>query len=57
MTARLQALGTAMPDHYVFKQSEIVEEFFYAAPGDERLWIGCSSSPVRDPAVVPCGDQ
>src|SRR3954447_11383602 len=29
---------------------EIVEEFFYAVPGDERLWIRCSSSPVRDPA-------
>jgi PAS domain S-box-containing protein len=29
---------------------EIVEEFFYAMPGDERLWIRCSSSPVRDPA-------
>src|SRR3954447_14853459 len=29
---------------------EIVEEFFYALPEDERLWIRCSSSPVRDPA-------
>src|SRR4051794_32654907 len=29
---------------------EIVEEFFYAVPGDERLWVRCSSSPVRDPA-------
>src|SRR4051794_4799561 len=29
---------------------EIVEEFFYAVPGDERLWIRCSSSPVRDAA-------
>src|SRR3954447_1548263 len=29
---------------------EIVEEFFYAVPGDERLWIRCSSAPVRDPA-------
>jgi len=27
---------------------EIVEEFFYAMPGDQRLWIRCSSSPVRD---------
>jgi alkylresorcinol/alkylpyrone synthase len=33
MTARIQALGTAMPDHYVFKQSEIVEAFFAAQPG------------------------
>jgi alkylresorcinol/alkylpyrone synthase len=33
MTARLQAVGTAMPDHYVFKQSEIVEEFFATQPG------------------------
>src|SRR3954471_23956598 len=31
-------------------REEIVEEFFYAVPGDERLWIRCSSSPVRDPA-------
>src|SRR3954465_11060060 len=29
---------------------EIVEEFFYSAPGGERLWIRCNSSPVRDPA-------
>jgi PAS domain S-box-containing protein len=29
---------------------KVVEEFFYAAPGDERLWIRCSSSPVSDPA-------
>src|SRR4051812_8706506 len=29
---------------------EIVEEFFYAVPEDERLWIRCSSAPVRDPA-------
>jgi PAS domain S-box-containing protein len=29
---------------------EIVEEeFFYAVPGGERLWIRCSSSLVRDP--------
>src|ERR687890_1069414 len=30
---RLQALGTAMPDHYVFKQTEIVEAFFAGQPG------------------------
>src|SRR3954453_17534649 len=29
---------------------EIVEEFFYAVPGGGRLWIRCSSWPVRDPA-------
>src|SRR3954468_12433395 len=29
---------------------EIVEEFFYALPGDDRLWIRCRSWPVRDPA-------
>ena len=29
---------------------EIVEEFFYAMPVDERLWIRCYASPVRDPA-------
>jgi predicted naringenin-chalcone synthase len=33
MTARVQALGTAMPDHYVFKQTEIVEAFFAGQPG------------------------
>jgi alkylresorcinol/alkylpyrone synthase len=38
MTARLQALGTAMPDHYVFKQSEIVEEFFARQPGWDPEW-------------------
>src|SRR4051812_28724440 len=27
---------------------EIVEEFFYAVPGGGRLWIRCSSWPVRD---------
>src|SRR4051794_9953792 len=29
---------------------EIVEEFFYAVPGGGRLWIRCSSWPVRNPA-------
>ena len=29
---------------------EIVEEFFYAVPGGGRLWIRCSSWPVRDAA-------
>ncbi len=38
MIARVQALGTAMPDHYVFKQSEIVEEFFARQPGWDPEW-------------------
>ena len=38
MTARLQAVGTAMPDAYVFKQSEIVEEFFAQQPGWDPAW-------------------
>src|SRR3954463_15988926 len=29
---------------------EIVEEIFYAVPGGGRLWIRCSSWPVRDAA-------
>ena len=38
MTARVQALGTAMPDSYVFKQSEIVEAFFARQPGWDPEW-------------------
>src|SRR4051812_39693834 len=30
---------------------EIVEEFFYAVPEDERLWMRCRSAPVRDPVL------
>jgi alkylresorcinol/alkylpyrone synthase len=37
MTARLQGLGTAMPD-YVFKQAEIVEGFFARQPGWDPAW-------------------
>ena len=37
MTARLEALGTAMPD-YVFKQPEIVEDFFARQPGWDPAW-------------------
>jgi predicted naringenin-chalcone synthase len=37
MTARLQGLGTAMPD-YVFKQTEIVESFFARQPGWDPAW-------------------
>jgi alkylresorcinol/alkylpyrone synthase len=38
MTARVQAIGTAMPDHFVFKQAEIVEEFFARQPGWDPAW-------------------
>ena len=41
---RIQALGTAMPDHYVFKQSEIVEAFFAGQPGWIRPGPRCSPS-------------
>jgi alkylresorcinol/alkylpyrone synthase len=37
MTARVQAVGTAMPD-YVFKQAEIVEGFFARQPGWDPEW-------------------
>ena len=52
MTARLQALGTAMPDHYVFKQSEIVEEFFARQPGGTRNGPRCSPGRVERRASV-----
>jgi alkylresorcinol/alkylpyrone synthase len=37
MTARIQALGTAMPG-YVFKQADIVEDFFAKQPGWDPAW-------------------
>jgi predicted naringenin-chalcone synthase len=37
MTARVQALGTAMPD-YVFKQTEAVEDLFARQPGWDPAW-------------------
>ncbi|HZD02314.1 MAG TPA: type III polyketide synthase [Actinomycetes bacterium] len=37
MTARVQALGTAMPER-VYKQDDIVESFFGAMPGWEPEW-------------------
>jgi alkylresorcinol/alkylpyrone synthase len=37
MTARIQALGTAMPD-YFFKQSEAVEDLFARQPGWDPAW-------------------
>jgi alkylresorcinol/alkylpyrone synthase len=54
MIARLQALGTAMPDHYVFKQSEIVEEFFAAQPGWDPAWaeVFAASGVERRASVV-----
>ena len=53
MTARLQALGTAMPD-YVFKQSEIVEDFFARQPGWDPAWaeVFAASGVERRASVV-----
>ena len=54
MTARIQALGTAMPDHYVFKQSEIVEAFFAGQPGWDPAWaeVFAASGVDRRASVV-----
>ncbi len=38
MTARVQALGTAMPER-VYKQDEIVESLFARMPGWQREWV------------------
>ena len=38
MTARIQAIGTAMPA-YVFKQADIVAEFFAKQPGWDPAWV------------------
>jgi alkylresorcinol/alkylpyrone synthase len=53
MTARLQGLGTAMPD-YVFKQAEIVEEFFARQPGWDPAWaeVFANSGVERRASVV-----
>ena len=53
MTARLQALGTAMPD-YVFKQSEIVEDFFARQPGWNPAWaeVFANSGVERRASVI-----
>jgi alkylresorcinol/alkylpyrone synthase len=53
MTARLQALGTAMPD-YEFKQPEIVEEFFARQPGWDPAWaeVFAASGVERRASVV-----
>jgi predicted naringenin-chalcone synthase len=37
MTARIQALGTALPGH-VYKQADVVEEFFARLPGWDPAW-------------------
>jgi alkylresorcinol/alkylpyrone synthase len=57
MTARIQALGTAMPDHYVFKQSEIVEAFFAGQPGWDPAWaeVFANSGVDRRASVVDPG--
>jgi predicted naringenin-chalcone synthase len=54
MTVRVQALGTAMPDHYVFKQSEIVEAFFTGQPGWDPAWaeVFANSGVERRASVV-----
>lgn len=53
MTARVQALGTAMPD-YVFKQAEIVEGFFARQPGWDPDWaeVFAASGVERRASVV-----
>jgi alkylresorcinol/alkylpyrone synthase len=53
MTARLQALGTAMPD-YVVKQSEIVEDFFARQPGWDPAWaeVFAASGVERRASVI-----
>ena len=51
---RIQALGTAMPDYYVFKQSEIVEGFFARQPGWDPAWaeVFAASGVERRASVV-----
>jgi alkylresorcinol/alkylpyrone synthase len=53
MTARVQGLGTAMPD-YVFKQPEIVEEFFARQPGWDPAWaeVFAASGVERRASVI-----
>jgi len=57
MTPRLQALGTAMPDVYVFKQSDIVEGFFARQPGWDPAWaeVFAASGVERRASVVDPG--
>ena len=57
MTARIQALGTAMPERYVFKQTEIVEAFFARQPGWDPAWaeVFAASGVERRASVVDPG--
>ena len=56
MTARVQAVGTAMPD-YMFKQAEIVEDFFSRQPGWDPAWaeVFANSGVERRGSVVDMG--
>jgi alkylresorcinol/alkylpyrone synthase len=53
MTARIQALGTAMPG-YVFKQADIVGDFFAKQPGWDPAWaeVFASAGVERRASVV-----
>jgi predicted naringenin-chalcone synthase len=53
MTARIQALGTAMPG-YVFKQADVVEDFFAKQPGWDPAWaeVFASAGVERRASVV-----
>jgi alkylresorcinol/alkylpyrone synthase len=56
VTARLRAVGTAMPD-YMFKQAEIVEDFFSRQPGWDPAWaeVFANSGVERRGSVVDMG--
>jgi alkylresorcinol/alkylpyrone synthase len=53
MTARVQAVGTAMPD-FVFKQAEAVEDLFARQPGWDPAWaeVFANSGVERRASVV-----
>jgi alkylresorcinol/alkylpyrone synthase len=53
MTARVQAVGTAMPD-FVFKQAEAVEDLFARQPGWDPAWaeVFTNSGVERRASVV-----
>jgi alkylresorcinol/alkylpyrone synthase len=54
MSARIQAIGSAVPDAFVFKQSEIVEAFFARQPGWDPEWaeVFANSGVERRASVV-----
>jgi alkylresorcinol/alkylpyrone synthase len=56
MTARIQALGTAMPDN-VLKQTEVVDELFGQLPGWDPAWAEVfeNSGVERRASVVDAG--